>query len=428
MLFGSLISSTDPVATLAILKSVGAPPLLYDLVFGESALNDALSIVLFNIFRRRCQKEFRHELQKEGNPEGITYPDSPTASQGQGRHLVDTSLPAARINEVLSSNVGGASPLSPDASLDAGGGNPLAYTRSPSASGSTMTHFFSAVTAAASTMMPSTSPLALSPTPLGAAGDLAGPISSPDALPGSVWASAAAATLSPSPPLLPMPPSPPPGPPWFEPMLPSMGLTFERLVKILPLSLLMGVMAGLSTAVVTKKLGLHRQAKAYAELSLILVAALLTYTLTDSLQLSGILSLFFSGITMRHYTYYNLSPAAQATARTLFATVSSLSDIALSLILGVALVDYTVHGLSDEIVVSGVRGKEVWDWSLIGCSAPILLMARAVNIFPLSELANSCVRKLSRHITSRVSSSLAFHVPDDSLGHARVCARGGVLD
>lgn len=53
------------------------------------------------------------------------------------------------------------------------------------------------------------------------------------------------------------------------------------------------------------------RASSYAELSLLLVAALLTYTLTDSLELSGILSLFFAGITMRHYTYYNLSPAAQ---------------------------------------------------------------------------------------------------------------------
>ena len=51
----------------------------------------------------------------------------------------------------------------------------------------------------------------------------------------------------------------------------------------------------------------------YAELSLLLVAALLTYTVTDSIGLSGILSLFFAGITMRHYTYYNLSPAAQVT-------------------------------------------------------------------------------------------------------------------
>jgi len=58
-------------------------------------------------------------------------------------------------------------------------------------------------------------------------------------------------------------------------------------------------------------LTLPARASSYAELSLLLVAALLTYTLTDSLELSGILSLFFSGITMRHYTYYNLSPAAQ---------------------------------------------------------------------------------------------------------------------
>ena len=57
MLFGSLISSTDPVATLSILRGVSAPPLLYDLIFGESALNDALSIVFFNAFRAQCANE-----------------------------------------------------------------------------------------------------------------------------------------------------------------------------------------------------------------------------------------------------------------------------------------------------------------------------------------------------------------------------------
>ena len=55
MLFGALISSTDPVATLGTLRAVNAPPLLFDLIFGESALNDALSIVLFDIFRDRCR-------------------------------------------------------------------------------------------------------------------------------------------------------------------------------------------------------------------------------------------------------------------------------------------------------------------------------------------------------------------------------------
>ena len=57
MVFGALISSTDPVATLGILKNVNAAPLLHDLIFGESALNDALSIVFFDLFRARCLDE-----------------------------------------------------------------------------------------------------------------------------------------------------------------------------------------------------------------------------------------------------------------------------------------------------------------------------------------------------------------------------------
>ena len=57
LLFSSLISSTDPIATLAILKAVKAKPPLYDLIFGESALNDALSIVLFNIFKVAVRDE-----------------------------------------------------------------------------------------------------------------------------------------------------------------------------------------------------------------------------------------------------------------------------------------------------------------------------------------------------------------------------------
>ena len=44
--FGSLISAVDPVATLAIFQALDADPILYMLVFGESMLNDAVSIVL----------------------------------------------------------------------------------------------------------------------------------------------------------------------------------------------------------------------------------------------------------------------------------------------------------------------------------------------------------------------------------------------
>ncbi len=49
LLFGALISATDPVAVIALFKGLGAPQRLTILVEGESLLNDATAIVFFNI-------------------------------------------------------------------------------------------------------------------------------------------------------------------------------------------------------------------------------------------------------------------------------------------------------------------------------------------------------------------------------------------
>jgi sodium/hydrogen exchanger 8 len=52
LVFGSLISAVDPVATLSIMGNpeLNCDTLLYSLVFGESVLNDAVAIVLFKTF------------------------------------------------------------------------------------------------------------------------------------------------------------------------------------------------------------------------------------------------------------------------------------------------------------------------------------------------------------------------------------------
>ena len=49
LLFGSLISATDPVAVIALFKELGTPKKLAVLVEGESLFNDATAIVVFNI-------------------------------------------------------------------------------------------------------------------------------------------------------------------------------------------------------------------------------------------------------------------------------------------------------------------------------------------------------------------------------------------
>ncbi|CAJ1933402.1 unnamed protein product [Cylindrotheca closterium] len=46
--FGALIAATDTVSVLGVLKSKQVDPHLFNLVFGESALNDAVALVLFN--------------------------------------------------------------------------------------------------------------------------------------------------------------------------------------------------------------------------------------------------------------------------------------------------------------------------------------------------------------------------------------------
>ena len=49
LLFGALISATDPVAVVATFRSVGAPQRLLTLVEGESLFNDGTAVVIFNI-------------------------------------------------------------------------------------------------------------------------------------------------------------------------------------------------------------------------------------------------------------------------------------------------------------------------------------------------------------------------------------------
>ena len=47
LLYGAIISATDPVTTLAVMNGLGANEDLYALVFGESVLNDAVAITLY---------------------------------------------------------------------------------------------------------------------------------------------------------------------------------------------------------------------------------------------------------------------------------------------------------------------------------------------------------------------------------------------
>ncbi|CAG8443467.1 8319_t:CDS:2 [Ambispora gerdemannii] len=52
MIFGAILSATDPVTVLAIFQTFKVDPKLYSVIFGESILNDAVAIVLYETLKQ----------------------------------------------------------------------------------------------------------------------------------------------------------------------------------------------------------------------------------------------------------------------------------------------------------------------------------------------------------------------------------------
>ncbi|KAG2727234.1 hypothetical protein I3843_01G144800 [Carya illinoinensis] len=144
-------------------------------------------------------------------------------------------------------------------------------------------------------------------------------------------------------------------------------------------STLLGAFTGLLSAYMIKRLYFGRHSTD-REVALMILMAYLSYMLAELFYLSAILTVFFCGIVMSHYTWHNVTESSRVTTKHAFATLSFGAEIFLFLYVGMDALD-----IEKWRFISDSPGKSVGVSSIL---LGLVLAGRAAFVFPLSFLLN----------------------------------------
>ncbi|AQK48710.1 Sodium/hydrogen exchanger [Zea mays] len=146
-------------------------------------------------------------------------------------------------------------------------------------------------------------------------------------------------------------------------------------------STILGVASGLLSAYTIKKLYFGRHSTD-REVSIMMLMAYLSYMLAELLDLSGILTVFFCGIVMSHYTWHNVTESSRVTTKHAFATLSFISETFLFLYVGMDALDI------EKWKIVGQTYSPVKSIALSSTILALVLVSRAAFVFPLSFVSN----------------------------------------
>ncbi|KIO26378.1 hypothetical protein M407DRAFT_235197 [Tulasnella calospora MUT 4182] len=136
-------------------------------------------------------------------------------------------------------------------------------------------------------------------------------------------------------------------------------------------SMALGVVFGLGCSLALK----HSNLNLYPGIESCLVAliAYTSYFFSNGLHMSGIVSLLFCGITLKHYAYHTMSKRTQRTTKYMFSVLAQLSENFIFIYLGLNLFTQDV---------------QVFKPLFILVATVIVCATRYAAVFPLSELIN----------------------------------------
>ncbi|KAG6910378.1 hypothetical protein DXG01_011093 [Tephrocybe rancida] len=145
----------------------------------------------------------------------------------------------------------------------------------------------------------------------------------------------------------------------------------------LTVSLALGVSFGLGMSLILKHSSLHLFPS--IESCLIPLCAYTCYFFSNGLNMSGIVSLLFCGITLKHYAYHTMSQKTQRATKYLFSTLARLSENFIFIYLGISLF---TNAPTTEPVTSYVKPL------FIAITTVAVVFTRYAAVFPLSEAIN----------------------------------------
>eukprot|EP00908_Phaeocystis_cordata_P000385 Transcript_10407.p1 GENE.Transcript_10407~~Transcript_10407.p1 ORF type:complete len:694 (-),score=239.82 Transcript_10407:94-2175(-) len=170
----------------------------------------------------------------------------------------------------------------------------------------------------------------------------------------------------------------------------SLGSIALQFVTISAASTLIGMGVALLLSLVLRHTTFYEQA-VHLEIVLTLCAAYVAYATAEALGYSGVLSLFFCGVLLGHYNWYNLSAAGKLVTGHVCKCLAYLSETLVFAYLGLSLFS-----------------PETWadlDWGFAGLAGAGCLLGRLVNVFALSALLNATRKP---QITLRMQAFLWF--------------------
>ncbi|XP_039685304.1 sodium/hydrogen exchanger 1 [Medicago truncatula] len=157
-------------------------------------------------------------------------------------------------------------------------------------------------------------------------------------------------------------------------------------------STILGVAVGLLSAYLIKTFYFGRHSTD-REVALMMLMAYFSYMIAELLELSGILTIFFCGIVMSHYTWHNVTGNSRTTTKHSFATMSFISETFIFLYVGMDALDIDNWKASKASIGTSIAVSSTF--------LALVLIGRAAFVFPIANISNYFVTRESAKIEFR---------------------------